>query len=124
MLQELLEKEQELRKRNQILSQNCANVTRNYLLQIVSKVEKDVASSTETLNKPINLKQVSTAAENEDGYEYFSYYSPGVQEKLEILPSEWNTKKDKNGVEAVNKLLKTKIFKSGAIILYYQRKDS
>jgi hypothetical protein len=88
-LSQLLEKEQELRKRNQILSQTCAS--------IVSKVEKDVLNSTEILNKPLKLvsaesivSNASTAAENENG--------PVIPK---LKPSDWNSKNDKVNVQKV-----------------------
>jgi hypothetical protein len=88
-LSQLLEKEQELRKRNQILSQTCASV--------VSKVEKDVLNSTEILNKPLKLVSAesivsiaSTAAENENG--------PVIQK---LKPSDWHSKNDKVNVQKV-----------------------
>jgi hypothetical protein len=85
-LSELLEKEQELRKRNQILSQTCA--------MVVSKVEKDVMNSHEILNKPVKLvtteSTISTAAENDDG-----------PAQATMKPSDWTSKNDKINVQKV-----------------------
>ena len=61
------------------------------------KVEKDVFETRETLNKPF---KVSCAAENGIG---------PFEEKVSLVESEWTSKKEKNGLEAVNKILKTKI---------------
>ena len=62
------------------------------------KVEKDVTESLETLNKPF---AVSCAAENGIG--------PFIGLTTKDLQTEWTSKKEKNGSEAVNKILKTKI---------------
>lgn len=70
----------------------------------MSRVEKDVLNSNEILNKPLkfsSMSSVSTAAENEDG--------PALQSKKVMEESEWTSKKEKNGIEAINKVLNTKI---------------
>lgn len=60
-------------------------------------------NSNEILNKPLKLSClpiVSTAAENDDG---------PVKSKKMIDESEWPTKREKNGIEAVQKVMNTKM---------------